>query len=121
MYAAPYTFMVAEPLMLIVSVLPLHVEPAPSSTTDWGLVAVGAPPLFTFRNAPVSLYEYTVPVESATSLTVAVIDVGVPEQSAVGEHATLILVMFDAMAWSPTATVDAPWHSRRSTDVPTSR
>ena len=106
--------------MLIVSVLPLHVELAPSNTTDCGLVGVGAPAPFTFRNAPVSLYEYTLPLESATSFTVAVIDVGVPEQSAVGAHATLMLVMFDAITWSATATVDAPWHSRRRTELPTS-
>ena len=62
------------------------------------------------RNAPVRLYWYE-PVESGVSVTVTVIDVGLPLQFAVGEHTAVTLATLEATARSLT-NVPA-WHTLR--------
>ena len=115
MYASPYTRMLAAPVRLIVSVLPLHVAAA-AEQDDRLRVArrrSATPSPMSFRNVPVRLYTYTAPFESAVSVIVTVIDVGVPLQCgvAVGEQVTVTLCTFDATTLSLTSTPF--WHSRR--------
>ena len=100
MNASPYTRIVPDPVTLSVLVVPLHVVLAPSRITERGLVGVGAttPPPINFRNVPVRLNTYWLPPVSAVSVTLTVIDVGVPVHSgvAVGKHVIATLATFDA-------------------------
>src|SRR3954454_18161383 len=104
MYASPYTVMLPPPWMSIVFVVPLQVVLAPSRITDVGLLAAGAPLPFSFRNDPCSVYVYWLPDVSATDVTTILIEVGVPEQLAVGEHDATAPAKLDAMARSLTRT-----------------
>ena len=63
-----------------------HEPPLPSRITDFGFT--GGPSPMSFRNVVDSEYEYWVPVVSAVSVTVTLIDEGVPQQFETGEHAT---------------------------------
>ena len=56
--------------------------------------------------------------ESGTDVTITVIDVGVPVQSAVGTHAAAAVATFDATALSATSV--PPLQTRRSNEVDTS-
>ena len=89
--------------------------PVPSRMTDcFGPELTGGPSPISFRKLPVRLYWNGVPLASAVSVIVTVIDVGAPEQSVVGEHVTVAVATLDATARSLTST--PPWHSRRSSE-----
>src|SRR5579862_7384737 len=89
---------------------PAEQFPAPSRKIGDGAVG-GAPPPMSFWNVPVRLYWYCEPSAAAASMTVTVIDVGVPVQLAVGEHTAVTVATLRATTLS---LVRAPfWHSRR--------
>src|SRR5690349_16760602 len=93
---------------------PLVQEPPPSRMIELGVA--GGPEPISFRNVPVMEYEYDVPLASGVSVTVTVIEVGVPEQSAFGEQAAVTLCTLDATA-RPLTSVP-PMHCRRSSEFP---
>ncbi len=81
------------------------------------VAGTGGPLPISFRNAPVRLYWYALPATSVVDVIVTVIDVGEPEQSVLGEHATFTLCTLDATARSLTS---APFtHCRRSNELAT--
>jgi hypothetical protein len=113
--AVPYTVMWADVDMLR-PVAPLtQVVPLPSRMTDCGLLGAvtTTPPPMSFRNVPVRLYTYELPLESVVSVTVTLIDVGVPLHCgvAVGRQVNVTLCTLDATTRSLTSTLF--WHSRR--------
>ncbi len=80
------------------------------------VAVAGAPVSISFRNAPVSVYWYDDPF-TGVSVTVALICVGVPEQSVFGEQAIDTLCTLDPTARSLTSV--PPTHWRRSKELPT--
>src|SRR5689334_7211813 len=108
----------AEPPETRRPVAPDVQSPAPSRKIGEGVeLPLGAPSPMAFWNVPVSLYVYTEPFESGVDEMLTVMNLGVPLQSAAGEHFVVMLATLDATTLSLTST--PPRHSRRTSEVPT--